>query len=86
MNLNRVFSKEGIKVSKKYIKKWSASLAAKEMWINTTLGFHPTPVRMAKIEKTTGNKCWQGYREIPVRGTANLYNRSGNQRGALQES
>ena len=25
--------------------------------------YHPTPVRIAVIKKTTNNKCWQGYQE-----------------------
>jgi hypothetical protein len=36
------------------------------MKIKTTLRFHLTPVRMAKIKNSGGSRCWQGYRE---RGT-----------------
>ena len=36
------------------------------MKIKTTLRFHLTPVRMAKIENSGNSRCWQGCRE---RGT-----------------
>jgi hypothetical protein len=36
------------------------------MQIKTTLRFHLTPVRMARIKNSSGSRCWQGYGE---RGT-----------------
>ena len=39
------------------------------MQIKTTLRFHFTPVRMAKVKNSGGNKCWQGCGE---RGTPPL--------------
>ena len=36
------------------------------MQIKTTLRFHPTPVRMAKIKNSGDSRCWQGRGE---RGT-----------------
>jgi hypothetical protein len=47
------------KMTKKYMKKCSPSLAIQEMQIKTTLRFYLTPVRIATIKKTN-NKCWQG--------------------------
>jgi hypothetical protein len=46
--LNRNFSKEEVQMAKKnYVKKFSISLAIKEMQIKTTLRFYHTHLRMA---------------------------------------
>jgi hypothetical protein len=60
--LNRTVSKEEIQMAKKHMKKYSPSLALKEMKIKTTLRLHLTFVRMASIKNTT-NKCWPGCRK-----------------------
>jgi hypothetical protein len=56
--LNRTFSKEEIQMSKKHMKKFSLSLAIKEMQLKTTLRFHLTPVKIAIIKNTTNKRCW----------------------------
>jgi hypothetical protein len=82
--LNKEFSPEEYQMPEKHLKKCSASLIIREMHIKTTLGFHPTPVRLAKIKNSGDRRCWRGCGE---RGTlllhcwwdCKLYNNSGNQ-------
>ena len=50
--LNKEFSPE------KHLKKCSASLIIREMQIKTTLRFHLTPVRIAKIKISGDSRCW----------------------------
>jgi hypothetical protein len=68
--LNKEFSPEEYRMAEKHLKKCSPSLIMREMQIKTTLRFHLTPVRMAKIknqvtadagedvEKKEHSYCW----------------------------
>ena len=56
-DLNRGLSTDESKMAERHLRKWSISLAIREMQIKTTLRFHIIPVRMAKIKNSDDNFC-----------------------------
>ena len=64
IELKKEFSTEEYKMAEKHLKKCSTSLVIREMKIKTTLRFHITPVRMAKIKNSGESRCWQGCGEM----------------------
>jgi hypothetical protein len=97
--LNKEFSAEEYRMAEKLLKKCSTSLIIREMQIKTTLRFHLTPVRMAKIKTSGDSRCWQGFGKKKKKkkkgtqehssiagGIASWYNHSGNQSGDSSES
>lgn len=56
----QTFLQKDIQIANIHTKKCSTSSAIREFQDNTTLRYHLTPVRMAKIDKTRNNKCWSG--------------------------
>jgi hypothetical protein len=58
--LSKEFSTEEYRMAEKHLKKCSAPLIIRETKIKTTLRFHLTPVRVAKIKNSGDSRCWQG--------------------------
>ena len=55
--LKREFSTEERERAQKHLKTCSVPLVSREIHIKTTLRFHLTPVRMAKIRNSGGRRC-----------------------------
>jgi hypothetical protein len=57
IELNKEFSTEEYRIAEKHLKKCSTFLVIRKMLIKTTLRFHLTPVRMAKIKNSADSRC-----------------------------
>ena len=77
-------------MAEKHPKKCSTSLFIREIQIKTTLRFHLTPVRMAKVKNSGDSRVGEDVEKEEhssiVGGITSLYNHSGNQSGGSSEN
>ena len=74
-------------MAEKHLRKCSTLLAMREMQIKTTLRFHLTPIRMAKIiNSDAGEDVKKEEHSSIIGGSASWYNHSRNQSGDASEN
>ena len=62
-DMNRRFSKEDIQMANRHMKRCSTSFIIREIRIKTTLRYHLTPVRVAKINTSGKTDVGKGVKK-----------------------
>ena len=66
-DMNRHFSKEDIQMANRHMKRYSMPpLLVREIQIKTTLRYHLTTVRVAKVNTSRDYRCWTGCGEMGI--------------------
>ena len=58
------FLREDKQMAIKHMRRYLTSLITREIQLKTSMRCHLTSIRMAIIQETENNKCWQGCGEI----------------------
>lgn len=59
--MNRPFTKENMQMADKHMKRCSISLVIRDMQSKTTMRYHFTSTRRAKIKNSDNIKSWKEY-------------------------